>query len=115
MNNLNMHKLFSTYEAYEPHQSTSHSRATGNPSQLEAGRWLNITKVEVGRMTRHCLNRRASAQETLKRKIKIIKGGRNNQVAQVDWCFTTEDAREKMKILSSLLYNLNVKLITDSY
>lgn len=61
------------------------------------GSWLNMAEIEIGVLARQCLNRRLPDQQTLKREINAWKKSHNNQAIRVDWRFTTEDARIKLK------------------
>lgn len=58
-----------------------------------------MAEIEIGVLTRQCLNRRLPDQETLKREINAWQNARNQNGIRVDWRFTTEDARVKLKSL----------------
>jgi len=46
-----------------------------------------------------CIDRRLTDQETLKREINAWQNAANQKAIRVDWRFTTEDARVKLKSL----------------
>ncbi len=50
-------------------------------------------------MTRQCLDRRIGDQETLRREIDAWQKQRNEENIQVNWRFTNENARVKLKSL----------------
>ena len=58
-----------------------------------------MAEIEIGEMTRQCLDRRIESQDALKREIRAWQDQRNSEAVQVNWRFTTEDARIKLKSL----------------
>ena len=50
-------------------------------------------------LSRQCLDRRIPDQETLTTEVAAWEADRNAMQATVDWRFTTEDARIKLKHL----------------
>lgn len=105
MDNLNTHKLSSLYEAFEPTEAHRLAERLEIHYTPKHGSWLNMAEIEIGVMTRQCLNRRINDQETLKREIKAWQDERNKQAIQVNWRFTTEDARVKLKSLYPSMQN----------
>lgn len=105
MDNLNTHKLSSLYEAFEPREAHRIAERLEIHYTPKHGSWLNMAEIEIGVMTRQCLNRRINDQETLKREIKAWQDERNKQAARVNWRFTTEDARVKLKSLYPSMQN----------
>lgn len=99
MDNLNTHTPASLYKVFEP------SEARRIASKLEIhytpkhGSWLNMAEIELSILSRQCLNRRIPDQETLKREVISWEAVRNAVTAKMDWRFTTEDARVKLKKL----------------
>ena len=63
------------------------------------GSWLDIAEIELSVYTTQCLNRRIDDIETLRREAKPWADRRNAAGAKVDWHFTTDDARIKLKRL----------------
>lgn len=105
MDNLNTHKLSSLYEAFEPSEAHRIAGRLEIHYTPKHGSWLNMAEIEIGVMTRQCLNRRINDQETLKREIRAWQDERNKQAVQVNWRFTTEDARVKLKSLYPSMQN----------
>lgn len=97
--NLNTHRLTSLYKAFPAEV------ALGLSSRLELvhtpkhGSWLNIAEIELSVFSRQCLNRRISDLETLRSEAKAWQKHRNENAGRVDWRFTTQDARIKLKRL----------------
>lgn len=66
---------------------------------LKHGSWLNMAEIELGILARQCLNRRLPDKATLSAKVAAWQHRRNTSQAKVNWRFTTEDARIKLKRL----------------
>ena len=64
------------------------------------GSWLNIAENELSSMTRQCLSgRRIPDIETLRKETAAWAVSSNDRQRGVDWQFTIEDARYKLKSL----------------
>ena len=63
------------------------------------GSWLNIAEIELGVLTAQCLNRRIDNIGTIEREALAWQKNRNNKGAKVNWQFTADDARIKLKRL----------------
>jgi hypothetical protein len=96
---LNTHGLGSLYEAFPPEQA----RALGERLELSQtpkhGSWLNIAEIELSALTGPCLDRRIPAIETLRQETSAWEQRRHACHKGVDWQFTTQDARIKLKHL----------------
>ena len=99
MDNLNTHKLGSFYQAFEPEEARRIAKRLEIHYTPKHGSWLNMAEIEIGVMSRQCLNRRIPDQETLRTEIKAWQKLRNQKNICVNWRFTTEDARIKLKSL----------------
>jgi hypothetical protein len=60
---------------------------------------LNIAAIALSILTKQCLDRRIAAIETLRQETKAWEHERNAKQTGVDWHFTTEDARIRLKRL----------------
>ena len=99
MDNLNTHKLGSLYEAFSPEQARRIAERLEIHFTPKHGSWLNMAEIEIGVLSRQCLNRRIPDQESLRSEINAWQADRNQKEICVDWRFTTEDARIKLKSL----------------
>jgi hypothetical protein len=97
--NLNTHKTASLYEAFEPAEARRLARRLDIRYTPKHGSWLNIAEVELSVLTSQCLDRRIADLETMQQEIKAWKQARNTKQSGVDWRFTTEDARIRLKRL----------------
>lgn len=99
MDNLNTHKLGSLYEAFEPAEARRIAERLEIHFTPKHGSWLNMAEIEIGVLSRQCLNRRIPNQSTLRKEINVWKKDRNQRAIHVDWRFSTADARIKLKSL----------------
>ena len=60
---------------------------------------MNIAEIELSVLAGQCLDRRLADQATLQREVAAWEATRNATGRGVDWRFTTEDARIKLKHL----------------
>jgi DDE superfamily endonuclease len=97
--NLNTHKTASLYEAFEPAQARRLARRLDIRYTPKHGSWLNIAEVELSVLTSQCLDRRIADLETMQKEIQAWEQERNTKQSGVDWRFTTEDARIRLKRL----------------
>ena len=99
MDNLNTHHPASLYEAFEPAEARRIAERLEIHYTPKHGSWLNMAEIEIGVMARQCLDRRLPDQNTLRREVDAWQERRNQEAIRVNWRFTTEDARIKLKSL----------------
>ena len=99
MDNLNTHKLGSLYAAFEPEEARRIAKRLEIHYTPKHGSWLDMAEIEIGVLSRQCLNRRIPDQETLRTEINAWQEQRNQKAVCVNWRFTAEDARIKLKSL----------------
>ena len=63
------------------------------------GSWLNMAEIELSILSRQCLDIRITDQVSLRTKVEAWVNKRNGIAKSMDWRFTTEDARIKLKRL----------------
>jgi transposase len=99
MDNLNTHKKASLYETFEPAEAKRIADKLEIHYTPKHGSWLNMAEIELSILSRQCLNERMENVENLRAECSAWLDKRNKQVTNVDWHFTTEDARIKLKRL----------------
>jgi len=99
MDNLNTHKKASLYETFEPAEAKRIADKLEIHYTPKHGSWLNMAEIELSVLSRQCLNKRIENIGKLNAKCKAWLKNRNRQANKVDWRFTTEDARIKLKKL----------------
>ena len=99
LDNLNTHHPASLYEAFEPAEARRIAGRLEIHYTPKHGSWLNMAEIEIGALARQCLERRIPGQDVLRREVEAWQDRRNREAIRVDWRFTTEDARIKLKSL----------------
>ena len=97
--NLNTHKIASLYKAFPADEALRLSSRLEVVYTPKHGSWLNIAEIELSVFSRQCLNRRIPDLETLRSEAEAWQTHRNQIANRVDWRFTTQDARIKLKRL----------------
>ena len=99
INNLNIHSISSLYEAFPPDIARNLARRLEIHHTPKHGSWLNIADIELSAMTKQCLERRIENITSLKTELAAWETARNEMQKNVDWQFTTPDARIKLRHL----------------
>ena len=99
MDNLNTHHPASLYEAFEPAEARRIAERLEIHYTPKHGSWLNMAEIELGVLTRQCLDHRIPCQEILRQETQAWQSQRNRDAIRVNWRFTAEDARIKLKSL----------------
>jgi len=99
VDNLNIHTPASFYEAFEAERARELCRRVEFCYTPVHGSWLNMVEVELSVLVRQCLRRRIPEADVLRREAQAWCEERNRAGASVDWRFTTDDARTKLRRL----------------
>jgi hypothetical protein len=99
MDNLNTHSLSSLYEAFPPDEARRLALRFEIHFTPKHGSWLNMAEIEIGVMSKQCLKRRIAEKEEMAYQVKAWTSTRNSANLTVNWRFTTDDARIKLKRL----------------
>lgn len=103
MDNLNTHMGASLYETFPP----AEARALLNRLEIhytpKHGSWLNIAEIELRILIGQCLNRRIPDKNSLEHEVAQWQSKRNTAKSTVDWRFTSENARIKLKRLYPII------------
>ena len=97
--NLNTHTLAALYQAFEPAEALRIANRLELVHTPKHGSWLNVAESELSVLTRQCLGRRIAEQDTVATEATAWSSQRNEEQVGVDWHFTTEDARIRLKRL----------------
>ena len=96
---LNTHTIAALYQAFPPEKTRSLAQRLEIHHTPKHGSWLNIAEVELSALTKQCLDRRIPDRVTLEQETQAWYIERNASQKSVDWQFTTEDARTRLKHL----------------
>jgi hypothetical protein len=99
LDNLNTHSVTSLYEAFEPKEARRLAERLEIHYTPKHGSWLNMAEIELSVLKSQCLDRRIVDIETMRKEVAAWNLDRNNRSAKINWRFTTEDARIKLKRL----------------
>jgi len=99
LDNLNTHNAASLYEAFQPAEARRLARRLEFHHTPRHGSWLNVAEVELSALSKQCLQERIPDIEALRRRVAQWSRRRNAEQKGVDWQFTTDDARVKLKRL----------------
>jgi hypothetical protein len=99
MDNLNTHSTASFYEAFLPEEARRLTERLEIHYTPKHGSWLNIAEIELSVLQGQCLNRRISDIETMRNEVDSWQTNRNNHIKKINWQFTTDKARTKLKRL----------------
>jgi hypothetical protein len=99
MDQLNTHSAASLYEAFPPEEARCLAKRLDIHHTPKHGSWLNMAEIELSALARQALSRRLARQDTLERRVADWEAERNAAGTTIDWQFTTEDARVKLRSL----------------
>jgi len=99
LDNLSTHTAAAFYESFPAEQARLLARRVEFVYTPVHGSWLNMAEVEISALVRQCLKRRLPDEEALGREVKAWATQRNRLGTSVEWRFTTEDARTKLRSL----------------
>jgi len=99
LDNLNTHTLASLYEAFAPAEARRLVERLEVVYTPKHGSWLNVAEIELAAMAKQCLGDRVPDEAALRRRVKAWTQDRNHREVQINWHFTTADARIKLRRL----------------
>ncbi len=99
MDNLNTHGPASLYEVFPPAEAKRLADKLEIHYTPKHGSWLNMAEIELSVLSRQCLDRRVPDATTLSTEVAAWEARRNAVSRPIDWRFTTDDARIKLKRL----------------
>jgi hypothetical protein len=97
--NLNTHTLASLYQAFAPAVARRLAERFEVHYTPKHGSWLNVAEIELSALGRQCLERRMADRQVLEREVAAWQIDRNERCVGVDWQFTTQDARIRLRHL----------------
>lgn len=106
MDNLNTHSGVSLYETFAPAEARRILDKLEIHYTPKHGSWLNIAELELSHLSRQCLARRIEDQAKLTKEVAAWERKRNQKEVKVNWQFTTENARIKLKKLYPIIEDI---------
>ena len=99
MDNLNTHVLSSFYEAFDAPTARRLVEKVEIHYTPKHGSWLNMAEIELSILARQCLSDRMPSIDFVAKQVHAWQTERNQAQVTINWRFTTEDARIKLKRL----------------
>src|SRR5215212_3501693 len=99
MDNLNTHTPAALYEAFTPTEARRIASKLEIHHTPKHGSWLNMAEIELSVLARQCLDQRIPDRESLAGEVGAWEAERNAVESSIDWRFTSEQARIKLKHL----------------
>ena len=97
--NLNTHSPASFYEVFEPKEARRLTKKLEIHYTPKHGSCLNMAEIELSILDRQVLSQRLGSFEKVEHEVRAWQVSRNLSAIKVNWRFTTEDARIKLKRL----------------
>lgn len=99
MDNLSTHKASALYETFAPEEAKRIWDRFEFIYTPKHGSWLNMAEIELHILMSQCLNRRIGNIQEMKQEVNAWQNDRNNKDATINWQFTNDKARIKLKRL----------------
>jgi hypothetical protein len=99
MDNYETHKPGSLYEAFLADKAKRIWDKFEFVYTPKHGSWLNMAEIELNVLMGQCLSGRIPDIEKIEKEVKAWQDARNNKKAKINWQFTTDDARIKLRRL----------------
>jgi hypothetical protein len=103
LDNLNTHTPAALYTVFPPDEARRIIEKLAFHYTPKHGSWLNMAEIELSVLARQCLDRRIDNQDELTKEVTAWADARNAAGTTIDWRFTTEDARIRLKKLYPVL------------
>ena len=97
LDNLSTHKPAALYGAFPPAEARRILRRLEFHYTPKHASWLNMVEIEIGVMVAQCLARRIPDKATLVSEVAHWARRRNTENARINWLFTVERARTKLR------------------
>jgi transposase len=99
MDNLNIHTIGSLYKAFPPEEARMLRDKLEIHYTPKHGSWLNMAEIEINVLVNHGLSKRIPTIERMKKEVAAWNKARNRTESKINWRFSTDDARIKLKRL----------------
>ncbi len=95
--NLNTHNASSFYQHYSAQKAFELMQRFDFYFTPKSASWLNMIEIEFSALARQCLNSRIPTKELLEKKVLMLVKERNDKKIKINWQFTIDKARVKLK------------------
>jgi hypothetical protein len=102
MDNLDIHSVGSLYKAFPAEEAKRIRDKLEIHYTPKHGSWLNMAEIENNVLINHGLSRRVPTMEQMVKEVSAWNEIRNQNSKRINWRFSTDDARIKLKRLYPL-------------
>lgn len=96
LDNLNTHRVSALYDRFEPEEARRIASRLEFHFTPKHASWLNMVEIEIGVLSKQCLDRRIASVDVLSSEVSAWQDARNKAQAGIDWLFDIERARNKL-------------------
>lgn len=105
MDNLKTHDPSSLYETFAPEEAKRIWDRFEFVYTPKHGSWLNMAEIELHILNSQCLSQHIASMSEVKKEIFAWQDHRNNKKSKINWQFTNDQARIKLKRLYPSILN----------
>lgn len=99
LDQLNIHSTASLYAAFPPAEARRLAAKLEMHHTPKHGSWLNMAELELSVLARQCLATRLPTEAAMRDAVTAWAERRTAATQRIDWQFTTDDARVKLRRL----------------
>jgi len=99
LDNYKTHTIGAFYETFAPVEAKRIVDKFEFIYTPKHGSWLNMAEIELHALSSQCLDRHIATKEEMEKEVKAWEEHRNNKNAKINWQFTNDKARIKLKRL----------------
>lgn len=105
MDNFKTHDASALYETFLPEEAKRLRDRFEFIYTPKHGSWLNMAEIELHVLNGQCMNRYIATMEEIKTEVQAWQNHRNNKTSKINWQFTNDQARIKLKRLYPSISN----------
>lgn len=99
MDNLNTHNASALYETFKPKEAKRIWDRFEFVYTPKHGSWLNMAEIALHSLNTQCLDRHFESKQEVVKEVEAWQKNRNENEMPINWQFTNEMARVKLKKL----------------
>ena len=99
MDNFRTHCPSALYEAFPPEEAKRIWDRFEFIFTPRHGSWPNMAEIELNVLNKQCLSRHIASIESIRKQVRAWQEERNGKASTIDWQFSKENARIKLKRL----------------
>lgn len=109
LDNLNTHNASAFYEVFSAEEAFGLAQKFEFYYTPPKASWLNMIEIEFSAIARLCLDRRIPTKAELEREVLAIVKEREEKAIKIEWQFSIEKSRKKLKRHYEQVINADAK------